>query len=205
MGEEMIHVLAWDNVDQRIIDAQKSVLDHFKIDYTLHRENVDHGQWMNSVMESSTDEVVGFLDVDCVPLNSQIVPAAKTYCVKNKSFIGIAQTSNHIPPAAHIYAAPAFFFINRQAWLDLDKPTFAATPSSDVAENVSYAAEERGLPYRALYPVKCAEPLWRLGNYGMYGIGTEFIGGIYHLYQSRMSENMKMFERVCEEVVSNEV
>jgi glycosyltransferase involved in cell wall biosynthesis len=201
----MIHVLAWDNVDQRIIDAQKSVLDHFKIDYTLHRENVDHGQWMNSIMESSTDEVVGFLDVDCVPLNSQIVPAAQTYCVKNKSFIGIAQVSNHIPPAAHIYAAPAFFFINRQAWHDLDKPTFAVTVSSDVAENVSYAAEERGLPYRALYPVKCAEPLWRLGNYGMYGIGTEFIGGIYHLYQSRMSENMKMFERVCEEVVSNEV
>ena len=201
----MIHVLAWDNVDQRIIDAQKSVLDHFKLEYTLHRENVDHGQWMNSVMESSTDEVVGFLDVDCVPLNSQIVPAARTYCEKNKSFIGIAQTSNHIPPAAHIYAAPAFFFINRQAWLNLGKPTFAVTPSSDVAENVSYAAEERGLPYRALYPVKCAEPLWRLGNYGMYGIGTEFIGGIYHLYQSRMSENMKMFERVCEEVVSNEV
>ena len=201
----MIHVLAWDNVDDRIIEAQKSVLDHFKIEYTLHRENVDHGEWMNRIMQSSEDEVVGFLDVDCVPLNSQIVPAAQTYCVKNKSFIGIAQVSNHIPPAAHIYAAPAFFFINRQAWLDLGKPTFAATPNSDVAENVSYAAEERGLPYRALYPVKCVEPLWQLGNYGMYGIGTEFIGGIYHLYQSRMSENIKMFERVCEEVVANEV
>jgi len=201
----MIHVLAWDNVDDRVIEAQKSVLDHFKIEYTLHRENVDHGQWMNSVMESSTDDVVGFLDVDCVPMNSQIVPAARTYCEKNKSFIGIAQVSNHIPPASHIYAAPAFYFICRQAWLDLDKPTFAATPDSDVAENVSYAAEAKGLPYRALYPVKCVEPRWRLGNYGMYGIGTEFIGGIYHLYQSRMAENIRMFERVCEEIVANEV
>jgi hypothetical protein len=201
----MLHVLAWDNVDQRLIDAQKSVLDHFKIDYTLHRENVGHGLWMNRILETSEDEVLGFLDVDCIPMNSKIVPAAQTYCVKNKSFIGIAQVSNHIPPAAHIYAAPAFFFINRLAWLNLGKPTFEETPNSDVAENVSYAAEIKGLPYRALYPVKCVEPLWRLGNYGMYGIGTEFIGGIYHLYQSRMSKNIKMFERVCEEVVANEV
>jgi len=72
----MIHVLAWDNVDQRIIDAQKSVLVHFNIDYTLHRENVDHGQWMNRIMEASTNQVVGFLDVDCVPMNRQSVPAA---------------------------------------------------------------------------------------------------------------------------------
>ena len=201
----MIHVLAWDNVDDRVIEAQKSVLDHFKIEYTLHRENVDHGQWMNEILISSDDTVVGFLDVDCVPMNSKIVGAARTYCEKNKSFIGIAQVSNHIPPASHIYAAPAFYFICRQAWLDLDKPTFAATPDSDVAENVSYAAEAKGLPYRALYPVKCVEPRWRLGNYGMYGIGTEFIGGIYHLYQSRMAENIRMFERVCEEIVANEV
>lgn len=197
----MIHVLAWDNVDDRIIEAQRSVLAHFNIDYTLHRKNVDHGAWMDDIMSTSSDGVVGFLDVDCVPMNNQIVGAAQTYCEKNNSFIGIAQVSNHIPPASHIYAAPAFFFINAQCWHDLDKPTFRATPNSDVAENVSYAAEAKGLPYRALYPVKCKEPMWRLGNYGMYGIGTEFIGGIYHLYQSRMSENIKLFERTCEEIV----
>lgn len=201
----MIHVLAWDNVDDRIIEAQRSVLDHFGIEYTLHRENVDHGSWMNLIMDSSENDVVGFLDVDCVPMNNQIVDAAKTYCEKNNSFIGIAQVSNHIPPASHIYAAPAFFFINAQCWHDLGKPTFCATENSDVAENVSYVAEAKGKPYRALYPVKCREPLWRLGNYGMYGIGTEFIGGIFHLYQSRLAENVKMFERVCEEIVANEV
>lgn len=202
-----IHSLAWPNTDPRIVSGHTAVMDalNLKVSYTL--EQADHGLWMDAMVSSSKADIVGFLDIDCIPTSKDAVPRAVEWVARNQSLLGIAQVSNHIPPASHIYAAPAFYFIWRQAWEDMGKPTFAATPHGDVAENVSYAAELHKKPYKTLFPVAYTtdpqEGAWRLHTYGKYGIGTVFENNVYHLYQSRMSQNIELFCNACKVVVDN--
>ena len=62
------------------------------------------------------------------------------------------------------------------------------------------------MKYRALMPTYFEKPssegIWPLSNLGYYGIGTVFNDSVYHLYQSRMAENIDMFVKRCEEVIS---
>lgn len=201
-----IHTLSWPNADTRMEAAQDSVFAHFQIPLHRHKIRKRHGLWMDEVMRTCDSAVVGFVDNDCIPLNADIVQYAANYVDQHKTFFGIAQASNHIGTHAHVFAAPAFYFIWRQAWFDLGQPSFAETARSDVAEEVSYVAEERGLRYRALYPTNFeaepAEGVWRLGNYGFYGIGTVFAGSVYHLYQGRMKTNVDRFVARCRDVVN---
>lgn len=208
MSKVEIHTLAWPNTEPRIVSGHTDVTTKLdlRVAYTIHQ--ADHGLWMDAVMSQSRADVVGFLDVDCVPTSRETVDKAIAWAAENKSFVGIAQVSNHIPPASHIYAAPAFFFIWRETWEQLGKPTFAATPHSDVAENVSYAAELARIPYKTLFPVAYteapAEGAWRLHTYGHYGIGTYFESGVYHLYQSRMQKNIDLFCHACVTVMDSD-
>jgi hypothetical protein len=202
-----IHTLAWPNTDVRMLQSHSDVCRHLglQVGYTL--EKVPHGKWMDTTMSNSTADIVGFLDVDCVPTNKQVVDDAIEWVATHKSFMGIAQASNHILPKSHIFAAPAFFFIWRQAWLDMNHPTFSETPNSDVAENVSYAAEMSEMRYKTLYPTHwTAEPeegVWPLHTYGLYGIGTHFEEGVYHLYQGRFEKNVQMFVDVCKNIIDH--
>ena len=200
------HTLCWPSADGKLVSAHSKVCKHFGLDVAYTVEEVPHGMWMDNILAHSTADVVGFLDVDCIPLNRQVVEQAITYAGQNQSMIGIAQVSNHIPPASHIFAAPAFFFIWRETWDKLGRPTFAETPQADVAENVSYAAEMARLPFRTLFPTHYTkapdEGIWKLHSYGVYGIGTVFEGGVYHLYQGRFPDNVDLFVKTCEEVVN---
>ena len=201
-----IHTLAWENADARMVEAHQSVTRHFGLPVNYHRRTVPHGRWMDWVLERSATDVVGFLDLDCVPLNREVVVSAIQQAFHQNSFVGVAQATNHIPPKSHIFAAPAFFFIKADVWRALGKPSFAETPRGDVGEEVSYVAEEKGVRYRALYPqfyeAPAREGIWRLGNYGFYGIGTVFEGGVYHLYQGRFETNLERFVQRCGEIVA---
>ena len=48
-----------------------------------------------------------------------------------------------------------------------------------------------------------SEGVWPLGSLGYYGIGTVFDNSIYHLYQSRMAENIELFVSRCKQVIDN--
>lgn len=202
-----IHTLAWPNTDERIMSGHTDVMHALGLQVCYTIQQIDHGAWMDNVIAHSNADVVGFLDVDCIPTSKTAVPQAVRWAADNKSFVGIAQVSNHIPPGSHIYAAPAFFFIWRETWEKLGRPTFQATPHGDVAENVCYAAELARKPYKTLFPTHYThapdEGLWRLHTYGHYGIGTVFENDVYHLYQSRMQKNIDHFCRACKQVVDN--
>lgn len=200
-----IHSLVWPNSDVRLIQNHKKVCDYFNINVEYHQEKIDHGEWMNNVILQSDSEIVGFMDVDCVPFCRSIVDHAISWVAQHKSFLGIAQVSNHIPPYSHIYAGPAFYFMWRETWEKLNRPTFCATPQADVAENVSYMAEISRVFYKTLYPTHYTKAprdgLWRLHTYGDFGIGTVYEGGVYHLYEGRFAEQIDLFSEVCEQIV----
>lgn len=197
--------LYWDNVDKKMLQAHERVMEHFSIpmNYT-NRNGINHGRWMDSVLQSSDCDVIVFFEPDCIPLNSKFLEYIK-YANKHDTFVGIAQVSNHIPPKSHIYAAPGFYAMSKKAYLKLGKPSLSETRRSDVGEEICYIAEELGVRYRALFPTSFekapAEGVWPLGNLGYYGIGTTFDNAIYHLYQSRMAENIELFVERCEQVI----
>lgn len=199
------NTLYWNNTPEKIIESHKKVTDHFGIPVNYYPENTNHGLWMDRICRQSTSDIIGFFDSDCVPLSYDKIMECVAYVKRSKSFLGVAQVSNHIPPKSHIYAAPAFYLIHKQCWEQL-QTSFTETRRSDVGEELTYNAEAKGIRYRCLYPdtfeSEPTEGLWPLGNYGYYGIGTTFAGTVYHLYQARMGQNIDLFEKRCEEIVN---
>ena len=199
--------LHWDNVDKDMLSAHQRVMDHFGIPMNYdNRDGHNHGQWMQWVINNSSSDVIVFMEPDCIPLNKCYLEYIK-YANRNETFVGIAQVSNHIPPKSHIYAAPAFYAISKKAYDKLGRPSFTETRRSDTAEEICYMAEDRGMKYRALMPTYFEKPssegIWPLSNLGYYGIGTVFDNSIYHLYQSRMAENIEMFVKRCDQVTKD--
>ena len=197
--------LHWNNVNKEMLQAHNRVMEHFLIPMNYsNMDGVNHGQWMSGVVTRSSADVVVFFEPDCIPLNKNFLEYIK-YAFKNETFVGIAQVSNHIPPKSHIYAAPGFYAISTKVYEKLGRPNFWETRRSDTAEEICYIAEEQGVRYRALFPTYFekapTEGVWPLGNLGYYGIGTVFDNSIYHLYQSRMAENIELFVKRCDEVI----
>jgi hypothetical protein len=201
------HSLYWDNIDHRIVDAQSKVFHKFKIPIMYTKGNHPHGTWMNAICRNSDADILVYFDADCVPLDREIVYESIEYAAKNNSFVGLAQVTNHISPCSHIFAAPSFFVITKSCYEQLGQPSFSETPRADVAEEVSYAAENVKKRYKCLYPTRFdgvpVEGVWRLSNYGLYGIGTLFQDRIYHLYQSRFNHNVELFMRRCDQICSD--
>lgn len=194
----------WEN-SEHLIKSHKKVTEYFELPTIYEKTTKPHGLWMDETLENSSADIVGFFDSDCIPLNKNIVEYAISYTATTKSFIGNAQCSNHIRPKAHIFAAPSFFFIWRDTWKILGKPSFSETPRSDVGQEVSYIAESKNIYYKALYPThferEPVEGAWRMGNYGYYGVGTVFAGSVYHLFQGRLGNNALLFKERCEQVI----
>ena len=201
-----INTLYWEGSPPELINAHKKVTNHFQIPVNYYDHTIRHGEWMDHVCENSSSDIIGFLDGDCVPLSKKAVIRSVNYVKENNTFMGIVQASNHIPPKSHIYAAPAFFFITKDCWRRLGT-SFRETARSDVAEEICYVAENKGIRYRGIYPTSYErepiEGVWRLGNYGFYGVGTVFEDFCYHLYQGRMGSNLELFVKRCDEIVSN--
>ena len=136
-----IHSLNWLESDPRLAEEQKGVFSHFHLPLTQHHRKLDHSSWMDAVLQ---------------------------WAAKQNSFLGLAQATNHINKCVHVFAAPAFLAIPRTTWQQLGQPSCRPTPSGDVAEELSWRAEEQGLPYKAWYPTDFHHPsrdgLWRMGN-----------------------------------------
>ena len=199
--------LHWNNVDRDMLKAHQRVMQHFDIHVNYHdRDGFNHGVWMQHVLKNSTSDVVCFIEPDCIPLNRDKLLNVVRYAYKNNTFVGIAQVSNHIPPRSHIYAAPGFYAISRKLYNELGAPSFTENFRSDTAEAISYLAEEKGIRYRALMPTyferEPEEGAWPLSNIGYYGIGTVFDDTVYHLYQSRMAQNIELFVKRCNDVIN---
>jgi len=201
-----IFCLHWDNIDPRMMAAHKEVMEHFNIPVAYHAINMDHGQWMTEVAKLSTADVIAFIEPDCIPLSREKFLECFKYVIANDTFCGIAQTSNHIEPKNHIYAAPGFFAITKNAYNKLGSPNFMCTMRGDAGEEVSWTAESLGYNYRVILPTHYEKPskegIWNLGPLGYYGIGTVFSDTVYHLYQGRYNDNVELFVKRCKEVIA---
>ena len=147
-----IHTLYWKDSDPKFYFYHSKIMKKNDINIHYTNENINTGKWMDEIINKSKSDIIGFIDIDCVVTNKYIVPKCINFLKKNKSIIGIAQVSNHIFPYNHIFVGPAFFFIHRQTWLDVGKPSFMQLKNKiknffkikyDFAEGVCYRFEKK--------------------------------------------------------------
>ena len=65
----------WDNIDPRVVDAQRDVFAHFGLSSISASEpGVAHGDFLDGFMaEIAEKDVALLMDIDCFPLNREIV------------------------------------------------------------------------------------------------------------------------------------
>jgi hypothetical protein len=184
-GVDRIVALYWDNIDPRVVEAQRAVFAHFGFCVDQReRTGLDHGDFLDAYMaELGPDDVALLTDIDCFPLNREIVERAFV-AARAGAIFGCAQSSGHVDPDL-LYAAPMFMAISHRTWCALGRPSFRPDEHNDVAQRLDRVARANGVEIEMLYPWAAIVPKWRLGDVGLYGLGTFYRGGVFHLYESR--------------------
>ena len=54
-----------------------------------------------------------------------------------------------------------------------------------MSQKLNDIAAAAGVQIDMIFPWACIIPQWRLGDVGLYGIGTFYKGGVFHLFQAR--------------------
>lgn len=110
------------------------------------------------------------LDIDCIPLNKDIIQRAITVA-DNGGIFGCAQTSNLLDKN-FIYAGPMFLAIKIKTWKALGSPTLKEKDKFDVGGYLSYKAIANNIPIHLIYPIVSAINKWKLSNKGTFGTFT---------------------------------
>ena len=195
--------LYWANIDKRLVKTQADVFRHlgYEIEQTLET-GLNHGVFLDRVMAGlDDDDIMLCVDIDCFPTNRAIVEHAFAQAQAGR-LIGCSQVSVHIDPS-RIFTAPMFLAISKRLWLSLGSPSFGTTPNGDIAQHVHDCAVQAGVDIEYLAPWACLIPKWSLAGQALYGVGTFYRGGIFHLFQSRTSPFTFAFYKVADDVINN--
>ena len=200
---DRIVALYWDNIDRRVVEAQRAVFAHFGYEIDQReRTGLDHGDFLDGFMaELGPDDAALLTDIDCFPLNREIVARAFA-AAREGAIFGCAQSTNHIDPD-RLFVAPMFMAISRKTWDALGRPSFRPDAENDVAQRLNDIARERGVKIEMLYPWGAIVPKWRLGDVGLYGLGTFYRGGVFHLFESRWTPFAFLLFDVAEAVLAD--
>ncbi|WP_313516565.1 hypothetical protein [Pseudomonas sp.] len=194
--------LYWNNVSPDLVSAQSRVFNFFG--YPIEQQNlhgVDHGAWMEKVLNSAADdEVVVIVDIDCIPLSAEAIGRA-VRVAQDGAIFGCAQSANHIDHR-FIYAAPMFLALTGRTWRLLDTPSLKANEQYDVAGRLSAVARQRGVLVELAYPTCAAVPRWLLGDTSTYGLFTIFEGQYLHLFESRNTALVHSFVDLANSLVA---
>ena len=221
-----IATIYMNNINQDMVKKQREVVAKYNVSKIHHYSVLSDqqpGPTMDKVIEILTareHDAVMFLDVDCVPLNDTAIDYFFEQANQGK-IIGDAQRSNHIENNQHVFCAPHNLTFRFDLYNNIGKPSFSPTTRGDVAEELTFVAEENNIPVEILMPLRYdappirmawedpnLPPYWDLAD-GMpkYGIGTTFgneqFGDMFwHMYQSFHPGQTERFLMKCEEILN---
>ena len=224
MNNPCITSIFMKNIDPNTVEQQKKVIDKFNksnVEYYPVLSEAPHGYTMTKLMElleNKGHDAVLFLDIDCVPVNECAIDYMFKQAYAGK-LIGDAQRSNHIENNQHVFAGAHNICLTIDTYKKIGSPSFYETPRSDVAEELTYKAEESKIEVELLMPLRYdappirmawetnTEPFWRLAdgmpNYGIgstYGLedGTELF---WHCWQSFHPGQQERFMNKCKQLL----
>lgn len=190
------HTFATDNLPDTLISQHSRCCELFGIEVEYHtfkyeenflRRYHQHGEMMNWLLSNSNEEVVCFLDVDCLPHDKEILEKAYEWVKDHQSFCGNAQNVSHTQMRNHIYAAASMLMVHKNAYKNLGEPNMSCVFENeltkiDTAQLLTLRADQIGFSYQLLYPIGYDGPEeYKLSGYGKYGKGTLY-PGTYHYF-----------------------
>jgi hypothetical protein len=195
----------------------KSSIQHYPI-LTDHNPGYSMDLGVEAMRKAGHDAVM-FLDIDALPLTDFALDYLFEQAYAGK-LIGSAQRSGHIDNGEHIFAAPHNVTFTLETYDKIGKPSFLPNIRGDVAEELTWKAEESNIPVEILMPTrfdappirmdwepKDAPPYWDLGkDKPRYGIGTTFGNEkgelFWHMFQSFHPGQHERFVKKCEEILN---
>lgn len=184
------------NLNPEVVRLQKEVFDKLNIIVEQVPFLGTHGRAIKDYLESNTWDSITIFDVDCVPLNSNVIEVAVNV-IDNDTIYGNAQVSNSTP-----YIAPSFLSFTRNLWETSTHKSFEGgfyeNVEADCGEIFIKENQKRGKKIVLNYPTKVSNPKWKyVGNeiYPSfeYGNGTFFENSTYHNFQIRFQETQEQF------------
>lgn len=182
-------------------EAQKAVVERLLLRHNFAHvciDSDDHAGALNEVFAwLNPSQPVVLLDVDCIPLDADIVMEGVGIARDEGTLVGAMQAANHID-TEEAYVGP-FFWIGVPDNASL--LNFRATPHADVGQRVSrcWCGDKLYLP-----PTRCRVPRWKvLGR--DFGLGTYYgdeHDKVYHEFEARNRAGVNYFVSVCQEVLS---
>jgi hypothetical protein len=192
-------------ISQHVVDLQKKVFEKFRLEINQIKPEtwINHGTCIDNFLNEVTNEneVIVLFDIDSIPLNDWIVPYAEKWCSENLGIFSVAQKSPKL--TSTILAAPSFMVFSKKTYDYLGRPSFVETERSDCGGEMTYAAREKGLEVRLLYPTSSEIPAWHLDQYYDFGYGTNYENKIYHSFESRFKKKDSYFINKCNEILNN--
>lgn len=206
-----------DNIPNEVRIAQKSVWDKFYPNLLYHHHTyLRHGKTLDTILEETQADILIIADIDAIPLNSTIIPKMVNLSAKGY-LVGNAQSSSHLPDTEHVFIAPSFMAINVKIYRELGSPSFEASTTGDVAQDLTRAwqKERRIIP---LYPIHyesspvpvrlpdgaISNPLYWLTDNRTYGLNTTFSlkdsADSFHGFQSSHAQQDRFISK-CYEVL----
>lgn len=168
-----------------------------------------HGNFMTSVMEEN-EEVIGFLDIDCLPHHIKNIKKSYKWVKENQSFVGNAQVISHTIMRNRIYAGAPFLIIHKNAWKQLGSPSLSWFIQNniqiDTAQILSLRADEIGFTYQLLYPIGYDGPeTYKFSGYGLLGKGS-FYPSTWHYFRISdcINETPEIWKRRVNNILNEE-
>jgi len=213
------------NIDQKLVALQKQVVEKYNVSKIPHYHvytEAPPGYTMDKLvdmLEQKGHDAIMFLDIDCLPLENNALNYFFERAYMGK-VIGSAQRSNHIQNDQHVFCAPHNVTFTVEMYRKLGNPSFMPNYRGDVAEELTFKAEESNIPVEILMPIrydappirmdwepKDAPPYWDLADdMPKYGIGTTFgtseMEMFWHMYQSFHPGQTERFVAKCEELLA---
>lgn len=188
----------YENCPNEVMEYQKKVFDNFDINITQVKGSYRHSEYMNSVMENIQSDIYIFFDIDCIPIKKGLIEYILNI-LNDYGMVGIEQQCNANESVNHIYAGPACFAITRDFYEKLGEPSFSENRRSDVAEELTHIAEERGLTFQLFKLKLCINERWNLGEDRMFGNGAIYDDFIYHEFT--IMERIDEFITACKKIL----
>lgn len=196
-----------DNISRDVVDYQyKCVSRCLPVGWSFiqYLSKVSHPEALEECLKLVTNDVVIFLDVDCIPLSKRALEYL--YHHASRGFLtGAIQRANHISNQAHLYVGPFCMAFEVIKYKDLGSPSFKETYRGDVGEELTYRWEEHNQPLCFLYPSHVEAPKWCITDSIKFGYGTTYQGMFYHTFCIRNPQHHKNFINKCKLVLSEEL
>jgi hypothetical protein len=189
------------HLNPTIAQLQKKVFDKLGLDLIQYYFEGTHGTAIKTFLDNETWDVVSLFDVDCIPLNKEVIDKV-LQIVDDNTIYGNAQVSNAFP-----YAAPSFLSFTKNLYNNSPHKYFEGMFYPD--ENGLYVEADCsevfvkenlriGKKQVLSYPISAVEKKWSYkGNDTYpafeYGNGTLFDNNTFHSFQIRLPETQQYF------------